>query len=94
MGALGGLDAGNARNGKNIALGMATLLDHVQCLRLHVHQGTGGSRALSNSLGGHIHHVGAALIVQMGKHADSYSSVSVSLAGSLKLSSRRSPAAI
>ncbi|MNV94693.1 hypothetical protein D3C71_1895110 [compost metagenome] len=65
-GLLGGLDAGDARHGEHVALGVGAVDDHLQGLRAHAHQGlrhglTDGQRFIAD-----IDHGGVTLGIEMG----------------------------
>ncbi|MDT4865330.1 hypothetical protein FQZ97_1001260 [compost metagenome] len=62
------LDAGDARHGEYVALGVRAVDDHVQGFRAHAHAGLGHRFTVGNRLVGHIDHVRAALSIEMGQH--------------------------
>jgi len=66
-GALGRLDAGNARHGQHIALGQATARDQGQRFRAHAHEGLGHGLAMGDGLVAHIHHACMAVGIEMGQ---------------------------
>ncbi len=60
MGLLGCLDAGDARHGEHVALGVAAVLDQLQGRREHAHPGFGHGFTGRHGFFGDIDHVGAA----------------------------------
>ncbi|MOA08496.1 hypothetical protein D3C78_1282680 [compost metagenome] len=65
------LDAGDARHGEDVALGVAAGLDHGEGFRAHAHTGFGRRLTGGHRLVGDVDHVGATFGIEMGKHCKS-----------------------
>ncbi len=66
---LGGLNTGDTRHRQNIALFVASAANQCQSFRLHPYQCFSRSLTVGNGLASHIHHVGIALVIQVGQFA-------------------------
>ena len=64
-----GLNARDASDGQYIAFLMCALLQQGESLRLHRYGSCSDSHAFGNGLVSNIHHMGSALIIEMGESA-------------------------